>query len=62
MGSGLKVIIPRGSVHCLTVKRMDIAFFNVDLANNRWQSLMELQGETDNDRDVKAVFSFIRRQ
>lgn len=45
----------------LAVKRMNMSFFIVELANNRWQSLIELQGETDNDRDVKAVFSFYKK-
>lgn len=54
-------MIPRGTVYRLAVKGMDISFFIVDLANNRWQSLIELQGETDNDRDVKVVFSFYKK-
>lgn len=48
-------MVPRGAVYCLAIKRIDMSFFIVDLANNRWQSLIELQGEADNDGDANAV-------
>lgn len=59
--TGLTVMVPRGAVYRLAIKRIDMTFFIVDLANNRWQSLIELQGETGNDGDVNAVFSYYKK-
>lgn len=33
--TGLTVMVPRGAVYCLAIKRIDMSFFIVDLANNR---------------------------
>jgi hypothetical protein len=40
---------------------MDRSFFIVDLITNRWQSLIELQRETDNSREAEAVCLFHKK-